>query len=92
MVFNYTASGAGASTVDADPVETTISTTSGASSTVIPSTGIRRPIITFSLSPINLSSAPSRDASVKTFVVSWKDAALSHESENNDDFVTPRIV
>ena len=61
------------------------------SSVVFPSTGIRRPIITFSLRPIKLSTLPSNAASVKTLVVSWKEDADNHESEYRADLVIPRF-
>ena len=54
--------------------------------------GISRPTITFSLRPDKVSILPIVAASVKTFVVSWKDAA-----EINDDvwrlaFVIPNKI
>src|ERR671921_2524132 len=42
--------------------------------------GISFPMITFSLRPSRLSLLPWIAASVRTFVVSWKDAADSHDS------------
>ena len=41
--------------------------------------GIRRPTITFSLSPISLSIRPETAASVSTRVVSWNEAAEMKE-------------
>ena len=42
--------------------------------------GISLPIITFSLSPIRWSTLPFIAASVRTFVVSWKEAAERNDS------------
>ncbi len=46
-------------------------------------------MITFSLSPTSPSLRPSIAASVSTRVVSWNDAAESHESVASDAFVIP---
>ena len=43
----------------------------------------------FSFSPTRLSRLPSMAASVRTRVVSWNDAAESHESVASDAFVMP---
>ncbi len=43
----------------------------------------------FSLRPIRLSPRPSMAASVSTRVVSWNDAADSHDSVASDAFVMP---
>jgi hypothetical protein len=45
--------------------------------------------MTFSLSPIRLSSFPLIAASVRTLVVSWKDAADKNESVAKEAFVIP---
>ena len=47
------------------------------------------PMITFSLRPTSPSRRPSMAASVSTRVVSWNDAADSHESVASDAFVIP---
>jgi hypothetical protein len=41
--------------------------------------GIRRPTITFSLRPVKASIRPDTEASVRTRVVSWKEAAEMNE-------------
>ena len=46
-------------------------------------------MITFSLSPARSSKRLSIAASVSTRVVSWNDAADSHESVASDAFVIP---
>ena len=46
-------------------------------------------MITFSLRPSSGSDLPSIAASVSTRVVSWKDAADSHDSVASDAFVMP---
>jgi hypothetical protein len=46
-------------------------------------------MITFSLSPTRLSLRPSIAASVSTRVVSWNDAADSHDSVASEAFVMP---
>ena len=46
----------------------------------------------FSFGPRNGSSLPLIAASVKTLVVSWKDAADKKDSLAKDAFVIPRIV
>src|SRR5690349_8958630 len=51
--------------------------------------GISLPMITFSLRPSSPSERPSIAASVSTRVVSWNDAADSHESVASDAFVIP---
>ncbi len=51
--------------------------------------GMSLPMITFSLSPTSPSLRPSMAASVSTRVVSWNDAADSHESVASDAFVIP---
>ena len=51
--------------------------------------GMSLPMITFSLSPTSPSLRPSIAASVSTRVVSWNDAADSHESVASDAFVIP---
>ena len=48
-------------------------------------------MITFSFRPSSRSTLPSIDASVSTFVVSWKDAAERNDSVASDAFVIPRI-
>ena len=48
------------------------------------------PIITFSLSPRRLSVLPFIAASVRTLVVSWKDAAERNDSVLRDALVIPR--
>jgi len=53
--------------------------------------GISFPMMTFSFSPSSRSTLPSIDASVRTFVVSWKDAAERKDSVASDAFVIPRI-
>ena len=51
--------------------------------------GISLPMMTFSLSPTRPSLLPSIAASVSTRVVSWNDAADSHDSVASDAFVIP---
>ena len=51
--------------------------------------GISLPMITFSLRPSRRSILPSIDASVSTFVVSWKEAAERNDSVASDAFVMP---
>src|ERR1044072_3183484 len=51
--------------------------------------GISLPMITFSFRPTSLSDRPLIAASVRTRVVSWKEAADSHESVASDAFVMP---
>ena len=51
--------------------------------------GISLPMITFSLSPSSESDFAAIAASVSTRVVSWNDAADSHESVASDAFVIP---
>ena len=53
--------------------------------------GISFPMITFSFSPSRRSILPSIEASVSTFVVSWKEAAERNDSVASDAFVMPRI-
>ena len=53
--------------------------------------GISFPMITFSFRPSSRSTLPSIDASVSTFVVSWKEAAERNDSVASDAFVIPRI-
>ena len=52
--------------------------------------GINLPMITFSLRPSRLSVLPSIDASVRTFVVSWKEAADRKLSVASEALVIPR--
>jgi hypothetical protein len=49
-------------------------------------------MITFSLSPFSRSILPSSAASVRTFVVSWKDAAVRIESVLSEALVIPRMM
>ena len=51
--------------------------------------GISLPMMTFSLRPISESLLPSMAASVSTRVVSWKEAADSHDSVASDALVMP---
>src|ERR1700738_2726065 len=51
--------------------------------------GISLPMMMFSLSPNSRSDLPSMAASVSTLVVSWNDAADSHESVASDALVMP---
>src|SRR6056297_1961190 len=51
--------------------------------------GIRRPTITFSLSPRRLSTVPRTAASVSTRVVSWKEAAEMNDSVASEALVMP---
>ena len=48
-------------------------------------------MITFSFRPSSRSILPSIDASVSTFVVSWKEAAERNDSVASDAFVIPRM-
>ncbi len=48
-------------------------------------------MITFSFRPSSRSTLPSIDASVSTFVVSWKEAAERNDSVASEAFVIPRI-
>jgi len=54
--------------------------------------GISFPMMTFSFRPSSRSILPSIDASVRTFVVSWNDAAERKDSVASDAFVIPRIT
>ncbi len=54
--------------------------------------GMSLPMMTFSFSPIRLSDLPSIAASVRTRVVSWNDAADSHDSVASDAFVIPMRI
>ena len=54
--------------------------------------GISLPMMTFSLSPTRRSRLPSRAASVRTFVVSWKEAAERKDSVASEAFVMPRMT
>ena len=54
--------------------------------------GISLPMMTFSLRPFRRSILPSRAASVRTFVVSWNDAADRNESVLSDALVIPRMI
>ena len=51
--------------------------------------GMSLPMMTFSFSPMSVSDLPSMAASVRTRVVSWKEAADSHDSVASDAFVIP---
>ncbi len=51
--------------------------------------GISLPMMTFSLRPISGSDLPSMAACVSTRVVSWKDAADSHDSVASEALVIP---
>ena len=51
--------------------------------------GIKRPIITFSFNPCNLSTFPFIAASVNTLAVSWNDAADKKESVSKATLVIP---
>ena len=51
--------------------------------------GISLPMMMFSLRPSSESRADSMAASVSTRVVSWKEAADSHESVASDALVMP---
>ena len=53
--------------------------------------GISFPMITFSFSPSSRSILPSIEASVSTFVVSWKEAAERNDSVASEALVMPRI-
>ena len=52
--------------------------------------GISLPIVTFSFNPTKLSLLPLTLTSVRTRVVSWKDAAEIKLSVLSDDLVIPR--
>ena len=54
--------------------------------------GINLPTIMFSFNPFKLSVLPLIVASVNTLVVSWKLAALSHESTSLFALVIPNII
>ena len=54
--------------------------------------GISLPMITFSFRPSSGSDLPLIAASVSTRVVSWKEAAASHESVASDAFVIPMRI
>ncbi len=49
-------------------------------------------MMTFSFSPLRRSFLPSSAASVRTFVVSWKEAADRNESVFSEAFVMPRMI
>ncbi len=49
-------------------------------------------MITFSFRPISGSTLPLIAASVRTFVVSWKEAADRNEFVAREAFVIPRII
>ena len=51
--------------------------------------GIKRPTITFSFKPWSLSTLPFIAASVRTFVVSWNEAADINELVCRDALVIP---
>ena len=51
--------------------------------------GMSFPMMTFSLRPTSGSLLPWSAASVRTRVVSWNDAADSHDSVASDAFVMP---
>ena len=51
--------------------------------------GMRRPTITFSLSPISVSFLPSTAACVSTRVVSWNEAAEMNERVCSEALVMP---
>jgi hypothetical protein len=52
--------------------------------------GIRWPMMMFSFRPSRSSFAPRIDASVRTRVVSWKEAAETNDCVVSDAFVMPR--
>ena len=52
--------------------------------------GMSLPMMTFSFKPISWSSLPLIAASVRTFVVSWNEAAERKDSVARADFVIPR--
>ena len=54
--------------------------------------GIKRPIVTFSFRLRRWSIFPEMDASVRTRVVSWNDAAEMNESVESDAFVIPSSI
>src|SRR5919202_560732 len=54
--------------------------------------GISLPMMMFSLRPTRLSPRPSIAASVSTRVVSWNEAADSHESVASDALVTVHLL
>ena len=49
-------------------------------------------MMTFSFRPMRRSILPSSAASVRTFVVSWKEAADRNESVLSEAFVMPRMI
>ena len=49
-------------------------------------------MMTFSFRPARRSILPSSAASVRTFVVSWKEAADRNESVASEAFVMPRMI
>ena len=51
--------------------------------------GTKRPTITFSFKPSSLSTLPFIAASVRTLVVSWKEAAEINEFVCKEAFVMP---
>ena len=51
-----------------------------------------RPIVTFSFRPRRWSILPEIDASVRTRVVSWNEAAEMNESVESDAFVIPSSI
>ena len=53
--------------------------------------GISLPMMMFSLSPSRPSARPSMAASVSTRVVSWNEAADSHDSVASEALVMPMI-
>ena len=54
--------------------------------------GISLPTTTFSFKPLKKSFFPFTAASVKTLVVSWKEAADINESVTSDALVIPRRI
>lgn len=54
--------------------------------------GIKRPTITFSFSPTSLSTLPATAASVRTRVVSWKDAAEINDLVCSEALVIPSRI
>src|SRR6266550_3395181 len=54
--------------------------------------GMSLPMMMFSLRPSNASDFDSMAASVSTRVVSWKDAAESHESVARDALVAVHLL
>ncbi|MNV28327.1 hypothetical protein D3C71_1195150 [compost metagenome] len=51
--------------------------------------GMRRPTMTFSLRPCSVSVLPAIAASVRTLVVSWKDAAEMKDGVCSEALVMP---